>query len=191
MFITNETCKSLSDHEIIKKSLENLDYFACLHERYESNLLRYIRRVSFVSEDEAKDILQDSFIKIWRNLNEFDSSLKLSSWIYRIVHNEAISFSRKEQSYGKNRKINLDDFKMELPEELDTETDLEQEFKITHDILNKLPIKYRDVLILKFFEIKSYAEISDILKIPEGTVAIRINRAKKTFKKIAGTHKMN
>ncbi len=54
----------------------------------------------------------------------------------------------------------------------------------------ELPEKYREVLILKFFEDKSYREISDILKKPEGTVATLINRAKKKFKKVAKRYQL-
>jgi RNA polymerase sigma-70 factor (ECF subfamily) len=61
----------------------------------------------------------------------------------------------------------------------------EDRFFLTHKVLDKLALKYREVLILRFMEKMSYEEISDVLKIPEGTVAIRINRAKKMFVKIA------
>lgn len=181
-------CDGLSDLEIIRKSLEVVDYFSCLYERYEEKLMRYIRRVAFATDEEAADILQESFIKIWKNLNAFDQSLKLSSWIYRIVHNEAISFLRQKKSFGKNRNIPWDDDRYanlpddSLPEEAG---ELENRDKLTHRILSRLPAQYKEVLILKFLENMSYEEISDILKIPEGTVAIRINRAKKIFRKYA------
>ena len=181
-------CDGLSDLEIIRKSLEVVDYFSCLYERYEEKLMRYIKRVAFATDEEAADVLQESFIKIWKNLNAVDQSLKLSSWIYRIVHNEAISFLRQKKSFGKNHKIPWDDTRYAdlpddtLPEEAE---ELEYRDKLTHRILAQLPEQYKEVLILKFLENMSYEEISDILKIPEGTVAIRINRAKKIFRKHA------
>ena len=58
MAVTLESCKDLSDNEIVAKSLENLDYFSCLYQRFEPELLRYIHRVSGVDPDEAQDILQ-------------------------------------------------------------------------------------------------------------------------------------
>ncbi len=57
---------------------------------------------------------------------------------------------------------------------------------LTHEVLELLPLKYKTVLILKFLEGMSYEEISGVLKIPEGTVATRINRAKKAFAKMGG-----
>ena len=185
MIVKKDICEKLSDKRVIEKSLENLDYFACLYNRYEDKLLRYIKRISLVSDEESSDILQDSFIKTWRNLNNYDDSLKFSSWLYRIVHNETVSFNRKRISFGKNNKVNLEDISLEnFPDMSDDVVDPEIKYLLTHKVLNKLSLKYREVLILKFFEKMSYEEISDVLKIPEGTVAIRINRAKKMFRTI-------
>jgi RNA polymerase sigma-70 factor, ECF subfamily len=191
MIITLESCKDLNDKEIVAKSLENLDYFSCLYQRYEPELLRYIRRVSGLDGEESQDILQEAFIKIWRNLNEFDTSLKLSSWIYRIVHNETVSFIRKKKSFGKENRLNVDLFRNILSEEPEPIEDSGEIISETLEILDHLPFKYKEVLVLKFLEKKSYEEISDILKIPEGTVAIRINRAKKSIRYLAGKQMNN
>lgn len=188
MIITLESCKGLSDNEIAARSLENLDYFSCLYQRYEPELLRYIRRVSGVDEDEAQDILQESFIKIWRNLHEFDTGMKFSSWIYRIVHNETISHLRKKRSYGKDKTVDAELYRNILTDEEGSWMAEEAKLARIPDILAKLPEKYREILVLKFLELKSYQEISDILKIPEGTVAIRISRAKERFREISSTN---
>lgn len=186
MAFSPEICKELDDKEIVTRSLHNLDYFACIYIRYEKALLRYILRIAWVEEDDAHDILQESFIKIWKNLNEYDRSLSLSSWIYRIVHNETISCMRKKTSYGKHQKVDITDPAFEIPGDMGMSEEHEDKVGMTHVVLAEIPQKYRDVLILKFLEKKSYEEISDILKIPEGTVAIRINRAKNHFRKISG-----
>jgi RNA polymerase sigma-70 factor (ECF subfamily) len=182
MRVTEKICDELSDLEIVRQSLQDVEYFMCLYNRYEPKLLRYIHRISFSSKEEAEDILQEAFIKIWRNLHDFDQGLKLSSWIYRIVHNETVSFWRKKTSYGKDQVLELDESIFESEVEVFEEED-EQENKaiVIQEVLQLLPIKYREVLVLKFFEMMSYEEISDVLKIPEGTVATRINRAKKAF----------
>lgn len=182
MIVTNEICKKLIDNEIVKKSLADLDYFSCLYDRYELKLLRYIKHIALVDEDQAQDILQEAFIKIWKNLNDFDQSLKLSSWIYRIVHNETVSYWRKKRSYGKDRQVKLEDnFLDDNPVYFETSEHKEQKDRLTHEVLELLPLKYKTVLVLKFIEDMDYQEISDVLKIPEGTVATRINRAKKKF----------
>lgn len=187
MLIPKAICESLTDQEIIQKSLAEVDYFSCLFSRYEPRLLRYLKRMADLTEPEAEDILQEAFIKIWKNLHAFDQDMKLSSWIYRIVHNEAISSMRKKKSFKKDQMTEWDESRLagipddetECCEDPAGDADL-----LTRELLSQLPLPYRQVLVLKFLENMSYEEISDVLKIPEGTVATRINRAKKTFRKL-------
>ena len=188
MRISKKDCRKLNDEELVEKSLQDIEYFACLFERYEKKLVRYILRISSFSLEEADDVLQEAFLKIWKNLNKFDGSLKFSSWAYRIVHNTTVSEWKKSRSYGKDQQIKIDD---ELFENLPSEIDLAKEFqrenndKEIQKILNTLPEKYSDVLVLKFLEEKNYNEISDILKKPPGTIATLIHRAKKAFREEA------
>lgn len=192
MLISKEICKELSDDEIVRKAIAQVDYFSCLYDRYEHKLLRYIKRISAVSNEEAQDILQDSFIKIWRNLNAFDHHLKLSSWLYRIVHNETVSHWRRNTAYQKGQTVRISKKMAEsISFELDPEESEDAKFVLTHQVLDLLPLKYKEVLVLKFLEKMSYEEISDVLKIPEGTVATRINRAKKAFAKMAKKQKIS
>jgi RNA polymerase sigma-70 factor (ECF subfamily) len=136
--------------------------------------------------EEIEDLLQDIFIKVYKNLNSFDQDLKFSSWIYRIAHNEVISSFRLKKRRpwhypGEENNIELTN--------LVSEVNIEKEIndKLTREniekLLDRLDEKYSEVLILKYFEEKDYQEISDILKKPLGTVATLLNRAKKEFKK--------
>lgn len=112
MLIPKAICESLTDQEIIQKSLAEVDYFSCLFSRYEPRLLRYLKRMADLTEPEAEDILQEAFIKIWKNLHAFDQDMKLSSWIYRIVHNEAISSMRKKKSFKKDQMTVWDESRL-------------------------------------------------------------------------------
>jgi RNA polymerase sigma-70 factor (ECF subfamily) len=177
-------CITFSDSELVEKSIQDTAYFKCLYERYEKKLLIYIRRISNVTEEEALDILQESFIKIWKNLNDFDPDLSFNSWVYRIVHHQTISEWRKSISYGKNKTVDFEKSLQYISFEVDENQPVEQEQKVM-EILSLLSENYKNVLILKYFESKNYEEISDILKIPEGTVATYLNRAKKKFSELA------
>lgn len=182
-----ERCAGLTDQEVIRLSLADMEFFACLVLKYEVRLIQYIKKISQSNQEEAEDILQDAFIKVWKNLNGFDPRLTLESWIFRIVHNETISFWRKKTSYSKNNVVQLDDERLNtlsVTDDLD-ELDNEKLFNTIDEILPLLKQEYREVLVLKYLENKSYEEISDILKIPEGTVATRLSRAKKSFIKLA------
>jgi len=179
-------CNEISDTQLIEKSILDSFYFSCLYYRFEASLKRYIKRISSVSEEEIDDILQESFIKIWKNLHDYNKDISLTSWIYRIVHNQTISSWRKSKSFGKDNKVPYEDFTNILTQ-IDEDTnwiDLEKEIQY---IIKQLPLKFQNVLVLKYFEQKNYEEISDILEIPEGTVATNLNRAKKAFYKLSKT----
>jgi RNA polymerase sigma-70 factor (ECF subfamily) len=174
-----------SDEQLVEQSLANNQHFEKLVNRYEQKLTRYIRRFT---DNQAflEDILQEVFLKTYRYLNNFDTSLKFSSWIYRIAHNEAINFLQKNKI---SETISLDgDDEKKLIDIIPDRTDLPTEInkketkETVHKVLKTLPVQYMEVLILKFIEEKSYEEISDILKKPSGTIATLINRAKTQFK---------
>lgn len=181
-------CHRFSDKELILQALREKEFFACLYYRYESALLRYIKRISNFSDDESYDILQDSFIKIWKNLNDYDPELSFSTWAYRIVYHQTVTQWRKSISYGKNKVVDSRELlHISTPESSYSD---ENEKKIVQ-VMNLLPEKYKNVLILKYFEDKNYEEISDILKIPEGTVATHLNRAKSDFIRLAKTQQIS
>ena len=150
-------CDGLTDNEVVSRSLKDLDYFSCLYDRYGPRLLLYIKKISSANQEEAEDILQDAFIKIWRNLNEYDHSLKLSSWLYRIVHNETISYCRKKRSFGKDNTLILEEDNMaDLHADLDWETDPEYKYenicRLLHKALSKDVIVYRSLQTQKWLK---------------------------------------
>ena len=182
-----------SDVELVRLTLEDQAVFACLIERYEHQLTVYVRRISNFCEEDIEDVLQDVFIKVYRNLNGFDRSLKFSSWIYRITRNEVISTFRKKSSRpqsfgGEAAEIILE----KMASDLDTKKAVDTEYlqKNIYTILEKMDIKYKEVLVLRYLEEKDYNEISDILKKPVGTVSTLLNRAKKNFKKELDKHEI-
>jgi len=187
----------LSDEQLVHLALTDPDAYYFLMTRYEDRILRYINRLSHVTAEEAEDLLQDIFIKAYRHLNRFNPKLKFSSWIYRIAHNETINQYRKKRSYSATidtfiENDDVDHLAGFIGEALDIDNDYiskENAGKV-NAALAKLPDKYREVLILRYFEDQSYKEISDILRKPTGTVATLINRAKSKFRKIARQHQL-
>lgn len=179
--------KDKTDNELVILVRENPEALSYVIDRYKNKLERYIVRRTNVNAHDREDILQEIFIKIYRNINDYDNSLIFSSWIYRITHNYIIDWHRKNK---KHISISLDDDESKLIHILEDEN-----FKIDNqfindqeslDILKKeiknLPEDYQEILMLKFFEDKSYDEISDILKISTSSVGVKINRAKKLLK---------
>ncbi|HPA25427.1 MAG TPA: RNA polymerase sigma factor [bacterium] len=170
----------LSDEQLVEYiAKEDQELFSEIVLRYQKKLFRYANSLSKDS-DKAADIVQNSFIKAFINLKSFKTEMKFSTWIYRIVHNEAINEIKKNKQH------------VEMPEGFDirseggTEPDFDRQEMIqkVRSCLDKIPILYREPLSLYFLEEKSYNEIADILRLPLGTVGTRINRAKIFMKKI-------
>ena len=181
--------RALSDEELVELIIkDDQELFGEIVTRYQDKLERYILRLGS-SREQSQDIVQDTFIKAFKNLRGFNTKLKFSSWIYRIAHNEAINLFKKESKY---QKFSFSDWLSEvLPsnsnveEEITTKIDLEQLKKQ----LENLDLKYKEVLILYYLEEKKYVEIAKILKVPTSTVGIRLKRAKQQFKILCQPHR--
>lgn len=184
----HEIPSSMSDEEIVALTLNEKAFFEHIVLRYEDKLLRYIRRLGIRNDEDCADVLQNIFIKVYKNLYGFDAELSFSSWIYRIAHNEAISFYRKKNVRPEGHLIDADDDFFALLSSAEDTPEKEFDQKINaqevNEALQKIDQKYRDALILRFFEHKEYEEISDILKIPPGTVGTLIYRGKRELKQL-------
>lgn len=176
---------NMSDEEIIMiVRSSDKEAYAEIIKRYQTKLMRY---ASYILNDNhmGADVVQEGFIKAYINLNGFDTKKKFSSWIYRIVHNQAMNLLNKHK---KQRPI--DD-----QIEFDSGVNIEDEFiknelvSHAHHCLEQMPILYKEPLTLFYLEEKSYEEISDILRIPIGTVGTRVNRAKGIMKKLCQKQK--
>ncbi|AKM81336.1 MAG: RNA polymerase, sigma-24 subunit, ECF subfamily [Candidatus Pacebacteria bacterium GW2011_GWF2_38_9] len=171
---------NLSDEAIVKiVRTKDKNLYAEIIRRYEKKLLRY---ALYLINDEslAADAVQEGFIKAYVNLHSFNAKMKFSSWLYRIIHNQAINLIHKNKphfSFEEN---------LELDSGIDLEDDLiKKELKAhLHNCINQMSILYKEPLTLYFLEEKTYEEISDILRLPIGTVGTRINRAKHLVKKL-------
>ena len=177
----------IPDGELIQMSLQSSDNFWLIIERYEVPLRRYIHHITDIRDEEVDDILQEIFIKVYRNLHGFDSQLSVSAWIYRITHNLVIDMHRK----GAKMKNTLDEQDTEIfLENITTWEDPElitQEKEVLDSLkhaLSQLRPEYREILILSYLEEKSYDEISDILEKPIWTIGTLVHRAKKELKEI-------
>lgn len=175
-----------SDSDLVIGALKDKELFGVLIRRYEDKLDRYLTRLGMYGTEDRQDVLQDVFIKTYRNLNEFDTDLRFSSWIYRIAHNETMSWYRKRRVRPEGHLVDEgEEVLLFMGEESDdAETLLDHKINAEHlsNALYTIDQKYRDVLVLRFFEHKEYEEISDILKIPIGSVGTLIHRAKKKLK---------
>lgn len=178
--------EQLTDAQIIEKVRKGeTNLFSELVLRYQNKIFAYIYKI-VNQKEEAEDVVQETFIKVYKNINSFDADRKFSSWIYRISHNEAINHLKK---YRKATVLSYDGSEY-LLNSLKTERNLikelinSEDYQVLKTALDKLPLKYKEVIILKYLEEKSYEEISQILEKPIATVGTLINRAKAQLKNL-------
>ncbi len=171
-----------SDQQIVLQIRSgSTESFALLVDRYQKKLYYYA--LKYIHDDQkAQDVIQEAFIKMYVNLNSFDVDRNFSAWAYRIVHNEALNFikrNRHEVSVGDESWFaNIADERVDLAAELDSKNNRQQ----IRMAVFKLPMKYRDVLVLYYFEGLEYDDIARVLHIPTPTVGTRIRRAKAKLK---------
>ena len=172
-----------SSDELIVASVVsgNVDEFADIMDRYEPKLTRY---VVYLIHDPAtaKDVVQDTFIKAYQNLNSFNPKYKFSSWIYRIAHNEAMNAIKKHRFLYSEEVDDLPskEYEQNISELIDDDL-----LKTNvHDCLKQLETKYREVIQLVYFENMKYDDVSDVLHIPSSTVGVWLSRAKSKLKLI-------
>lgn len=185
MIHTNNSVRDAdtTDEKLVALAIKEDRYYEVIVERYEKKLQRYIIRFINCSVEDAQDIMQEVFINAYRNLNGFNKDLKLSSWLYRIAHNEAVSHLRRISS---RPTVIMEDEKFEaLASELNIENELgrKMEDAMLRQAIGSLDEKYRDAIVLRYLEEKNYEEISDILMKPLGSVSSLITRAKRLLQK--------
>ena len=164
----------ISDEDLVVEiRTKQKERFGELVRRYQNKLMRYAMTLTHDME-RSQDIVQESFISAYVHLNGYDTKRKFSSWMYRIVHNTAINQNKKYTTHTPIQHA------IDIPSDEDIEQNFtKQELQhMVRSCLDSLPLLYREPLELSFIEEVSYEDISDILRIPMGTVATRINRAK-------------
>ena len=174
----------MTDEEIVELVAGgDIDKYGEIVVRYQEKLKRYVKRVINQADEEVEDIVQETFIKGYENVLGFDGTKKFGSWIFRIAHNLCIDYFRKKRMKTESidEKDEWFDAGTKLIEELAMES--EDKKKISAAV-EKLEINYREVVLLYYFEEKSYEEIADILRTNTSNVGVLLSRAKTKLRKL-------
>lgn len=177
----------MGDKNFVKK-LKSGDKkaFEELFIEYKNMVYTIVDRMIY-NKDKVEDITADIFLKIYKNIYQFDERSKLSTWMYRIAYNHCLDYISKLKkdplaSYKPLDNIGgrLPDVEQSTPEELVLKGEKE---KALYAIVDSLPEKYRMVVNFYYFEGTSYKDISEIMGVPIGTVKTYLFRAKLWLKK--------
>jgi RNA polymerase sigma-70 factor (ECF subfamily) len=159
--------------------------FRVLITQYKERLYWHIRKIVVVHDD-ADDVLQNTFVKIFKNIEKFNSQSKLYSWMYRIATNESITFINKK---AKERSVDISDYQEKLMSTL--ESDIYFSGDEIQIILQKaiatLPQKQQLVFNMKYFDELKYDEISSILETSVGALKASYFHAVKKIEKYIKT----
>jgi|TARA_B110000483_G_scaffold42769_1_gene53216 RNA polymerase sigma-70 factor (ECF subfamily) len=155
----------LTDETVLIEQLINVQTrekaFRELISLYKERLYWHVRKI-VISHDDTDDVLQNTFIKIYKNIGKFKQESKLFSWMYRIATNEAITFINKR---NKERKIDISEVQEQIVSTL--ESDIYFSGEEIQEILQKaiasLPQKQQLVFNMKYFDNIKYTQISEIL----------------------------
>lgn len=160
----------LSDSELVemlRKPRTRREGFAVLVKQYSEKLYWKVRRI-VLSHEDANDVLQNVFIKVWSNLQNFQGKSSLSTWLYRIAINESLDFLRKQKLAD---KVSADeDVSVASRLMSDEYFDGDEVQARLQEAVARLPEVQRMVFNLKYFEEMKYSEMSQILNTSEGAL---------------------
>lgn len=149
---------------------------------YGGRIYSYCLRMTNNKED-AEDLTQEVFIKVYKSISRFNNKCKFSTWVYRIAYNTCIDRYRKKKfkTVGLSEVAQPSDDADKFNPELNA---LQSEkARLIKECLANMKVQYRNIIILRDIQDHSYEEIASILKLPLGTVKSQISRARRALKK--------
>jgi len=182
----NKALQFINTIKTTTSTRERESAFGGLYNMFQTPLRNYLRRFER-NPDALEDLLQVSLTKALNNLDTFDGSHKISTWVFRIAHNTMIDATRRRQLDTISMSVTMDyDTESILPMLLPCsnnnplqEMEAQEQATLCHDVVNKIPHDVqRECLKMRYFKGFSYKEIAAELDLPLGTVKASVNRAK-------------
>ena len=177
-----------TDEALVAAALKgNEDSFSELVRRYKGRLVNYLYRL-LRNLDEAHDLSQDVFVKVYKALDRFDPTYKFSTWLFRVAQNAAIDKIRKRRlNLVSMHRSNDDDdgrdweFPSGEPGPYSALRNLERGEAI-QEAVDQLPWEYRELIVLRHFGELSYEQIANLKQMPLGTVKNKLFRGRQMLK---------
>jgi RNA polymerase sigma-70 factor (ECF subfamily) len=168
-----------NDRELVERCLRGEGgSFRELVERYEKPVFNLAYRISG-NTDDAADITQSTFVKVFENLTSFDPHRKFFSWLYRIALNEGLNFKRAQKNTSDVAETIVSD-----DTSIHDTIERQEEQERIGEALHRIDENFRIVIVLHYFAECSYDDISYILNIPERTVKSRLYEARERLRRI-------
>lgn len=171
---------------LLQDPLYQREAFERIVKEYSEQLYWQIRRMVF-SHDDANDLLQNTFVKAWLNIEYFRGEAKMSTWLYRIALNECLTFLNKQRA---NNQLSIDEMNVEMLSSLESDPyfDGDSIQKAFLKAVQSLPEKQRIVFNLKYFKEMKYEEISEIIGTSVGALKASYHHAVKKIEAFLEKH---
>ena len=170
---------------LFNSSKSKTEGFNLLVNTFKEPLYFHIRRI-LISHDSTDDVLQEVFIKCWNKLDTFNQQSKLSTWLYKIAHNEALQWLRKNKKYIQSNLQQIN--QQHIPITTIFAKDAKEISLILEKALLNLPQKQRLVFQYKYFEDLSYKEIQEITGVSIGGLKASYHHAVTKIKNYISDH---
>ncbi len=188
--MSNNSRNNPPDSELIGRALDgSQEAYQKLLERYQKTVYHIVIKI-IRNSDDAQDLVQETFMRAFNTLESYRSEFRFSTWLCKIAANCSIDYLRKKKikAFSMDKPYETQDGSVEM-ELQDTGANPEeyllrkQKLVSIEEAIKTLPAKYKEVIVYRHHDDKSYEEISKILGIPIGTVKARIFRARELLKK--------
>lgn len=174
----------LSDAQLVVCALDGDSIaFETLSERYRDGIYKYFLKLTSGDLDNASDMLQDTLVKVFVNLEKYNSNFTFGQWVYTIAHNTFIDHMRRRRD-----DISIDTLSNNssplAPDATPEERIINEQHQLQVErLMESLPERYRQLAELRFVKEYSYEEIANILQLPIGTVKTQIHRVRERLSK--------
>ncbi|MGB0839040.1 MAG: RNA polymerase sigma factor [Chitinophagales bacterium] len=180
---------AISDQEILSKFADPVtkeSAFSLLVRKYQEKIYWHVRRI-VVDHEDANDVVQNVFIKVWRNLGKFKQNSKLYTWLYRIATNESLTFinQRKRKSVS---PLETDDYDLAAQLKADPYFDGNDIQIKLQGAIDRLPDKQRTVFLMRYYEEMKYDDMSEVLDTSVGALKASYHHAVKKIEKYLKTN---
>ena len=177
-----------NDQDIIEAILSgDTKAFSVLINRYKDLVFTLAYRM-LKNREEAEEVSQDTFIKVYKSLSTFKGDSKLSTWVYRIAYNKCLDTIKKNKKYSKNIEINEITFnKLDTIDNALDKMIVDEKHRLIRNCVNQLSANDSALITLFYFEELSLEDISKIVKIEANTIKVKLFRARKKLASILET----
>jgi len=174
-----------NEAQLVKASQQgDQDAFALLVQRHQRRVFNMVLRM-LQDYDDASEITQEAFLAAWQGLSSFRGEARFATWLYRIAYNCALKqLERRKRERSLQAAMEAEQILEEVNKQKQAEDILELRARqaMVREQMEKLPAKYRSVLILRHLQEMTYEEMADILTMPIGTIKTHLFRARRLLK---------